>query len=135
MALTPNKIARTVAADFHKDMTTVPGKEDLARKINEAAVKESIRNIVLTNRGERPFQPEFGCDVRKMLFENATMQTFDLVKTVIQDAIDLYEPRCELMGVDVTGDIDSNAINIAIVFRLINTDTPTKFNIILNRVR
>ena len=57
MALTPNKIARTVAADFHKDMTTVPGKEDLARKINEAAVKESIRNIVLTNRGERPFQP------------------------------------------------------------------------------
>ena len=70
-----------------------------------------------------------------MLFENATMQTFDLVKTVIQDAIDLYEPRCELMGVDVTGDVDSNAINIAIVFRLINTDTPTKFNIILNRVR
>lgn len=135
MALTPNKIARTVAADFHKDMTTVPGKEDLARKINEAAVKESIRNIVLTNRGERPFQPEFGCDVRKMLFENATMQTFDLVKTVIQDAIDLYEPRCDLMGVDVTGDVDSNAINIAIVFRLINTDTPTKFNIILNRVR
>lgn len=135
MALTPNKIARTVAADFHKDMTTVPGKEDLARKINEAAVKESIRNIILTNRGERPFQPEFGCDVRKMLFENATMQTFDLVKTVIQDAIDLYEPRCELMGVDVTGDVDSNAINIAIVFRLINTDTPTKFNIILNRVR
>jgi phage baseplate assembly protein W len=135
MALTPNKIARTVAADFHKDMTTVPGKEDLARKINEAAVKESIRNIVLTNRGERPFQPEFGCDVRKMLFENATMQTFDLVKTVIQDAIDIYEPRCELMGVDVTGDVDSNAINIAIVFRLINTDTPTKFNIILNRVR
>lgn len=135
MALTPNKIARTVAADFHKDMTTVPGKEDLARKINEAAVKESIRNIVLTNRGERPFQPEFGCDVRKMLFENATMQTFDLVKTVIQDAIDLYEPRCELMGVDVTGDVDSNAINITIVFRLINTDTPTKFNIILNRVR
>ena len=135
MALTPNKIARTVAADFHKDMTTVPGKEDLARKINEAAVKESIRNIILTNRGERPFQPEFGCDVRKMLFENATMQTFDLVKTVIQDAIDIYEPRCELMGVDVTGDVDSNAINIAIVFRLINTDTPTKFNIILNRVR
>jgi phage baseplate assembly protein W len=135
MALTPNKIARTVAADFHKDMTTVPGKEDLARKINEAAVKESIRNIVLTNRGERPFQPEFGCDVRKMLFENATMQTFDLVKTVIQDAIDIYEPRCELMGVDVTGDVDSNAINIAIVCRLINTDTPTKFNIILNRVR
>jgi len=135
MALTPNRTERIVAADFHKDMTTVPGKEDLARKINEAAVKESIRNIVLTNRGERPFQPEFGCDVRKMLFENATMQTFDLVKTVIQDAIDLYEPRCELMGVDVTGDIDSNAINIAIVFRLINTDTPTKFNIILNRVR
>jgi len=135
MALTPNNISRIVAADFHKDMTIVPGKEDLARKMNEQAVKESIRNIVLTNKGERPFQPELGCNVRKMLFDNATPQTFDLVKTVIQDAIDLYEPRCELMGVDVTGDIDSNAINISIVFRLINTDTPTKFNIILDRVR
>ncbi len=135
MALTPNNISRIVAADFHKDMTIVPGKEDLARKMNEQAVKESIRNIVLTNKGERPFQPELGCNVRKMLFDNATPQTFDLVETVVYDAIDLYEPRCELMGVDVTGDIDSNAINISIVFRLINTDTPTKFNIILDRVR
>lgn len=135
MALTPNKIPRVISADFHKDLRVIPGKEDLARKVNEQTIKESIRNIILTNKGERPFQPNFGCDVRKLLFENATMQTFDLIKSVIQDAIDQYEPRCDLLAVDVIGDADSNIVDIGIVFRLINTDTPTSFNIILDRVR
>ena len=135
MALTPRRIPRVTAADFHKNLQIIPGKEDLARKVNEEAVKESIRNLVLTNKGERPFQPQLGCDVRKLLFENITPQTFDLIQTVITDTIEQYEPRCELLGVDVFGDIDSNAVDIKIVFRLINTDTPTSFNIILDRIR
>jgi len=135
MALSPKRIPRVTAADFHKNLQIIPGKEDLARKVNEQAVKESIRNLVLTNKGERPFQPQLGCDVRKLLFENITPQTFDLIQTVITDTIEQYEPRCELLGVDVFGDIDSNAVDIKIVFRLINTDTPTSFNIILDRIR
>jgi phage baseplate assembly protein W len=135
MALSPKRIPRVTAADFHKDLTIIPGKEDLARKVNEQAVKESIRNLVLTNKGERPFQPQLGCDVRKMLFENIDAQTFDLIRTVITDTIEQYEPRCELLGVDVIGDTSSNSIDINIVFRLINTDTPTSFSIILNRIR
>ena len=135
MALTPNSISRIVAADFHKDMTIVPGKEDLARKMNEQAVKESIRNIVLTNKGERPFQPQFGCDLDKLLFENATPQTFDLIKSVVTDAIETYEPRCDLLSVDVLGDIDSNQVYVTIMFRIINTDNPVSFNILLDRTR
>lgn len=135
MALTPTRIPRVIASDFHKDLTVVPGKEDIARKVNEQAVKESIKNLILTNKGERPFQPELGCDVRKMLFENTDTQTLDTIQSIIVDTIDQYEPRCSLLAVDVIGDVDSNSISITIVFRLINTDTPTTFNIILDRTR
>ena len=135
MASTPNKIKRIVASDFFKDLTVIPGKEDISRKLNENAIKESIKNIILTNKGERPFQPGFGCDLDKLLFENATPQTFDLIKTVVEEAIDLYEPRCDLLGVDVLGDIDSNQVYVTILFRLINTDNPVSFQVLLDRTR
>jgi phage baseplate assembly protein W len=135
MALTPNKIPKVVASDFFKDLTIIPGKEDIARKLNENAIKESIKNIVLTNKGERPFQPAFGCDLDKLLFEGATPQTYDLIKTVVTDAIETFEPRCDLLGVDVLGDIDSNQVYVTILFRIINTDNPVSFNILLDRTR
>lgn len=135
MASTPNKIKRIVASDFFKDLTVIPGKEDIARKLNENAIKESIKNIILTNKGERPFQPGFGCDLDKLLFDNATPQTFDLIKTVVEESIELYEPRCDLLGVDVLGDIDSNQVYVTILFRLINTDNPVSFQVLLDRTR
>jgi len=135
MAFTPNKIPKILASDFFKDLTIIPGKEDISRKLNENAIKESIKNIVLTNKGERPFQPQFGCDLDKLLFESATPQTFDLIKSVVTDAIETYEPRCDLMSVDVLGDIDSNQVYVTIMFRIINTDNPVSFNILLDRTR
>jgi phage baseplate assembly protein W len=135
MAFTPNSTKVITAADFHADLTVVPGKLDIARKVNESAIKESIKNIVLTNKGERPFNPNFGCDIRKILFENVTTQTINVAKTLIREAIETYESRCTVLAVDITGDIDSNAIQIDIVFQVINNDNPTSFSIILNRVR
>jgi len=132
---TAASIKEIISSDFHKDLSLVPGKGDIARKSNEEAVKESIKNLVLTGRGERPFQPDLGCDVRELLFENATPQTLELMKTTIENVIKTYEPRCNLIGVDVTGAIDSNTISITIVFTLINTLEPVSFNIILDRIR
>ena len=135
MAVTPNSTPNVVAADFHADLTIVPGKKDIARKVNESAIKESIKNIVLTNKGERPFQPNFGCDIRQMLFENVTIQTIEVAKSIIRQAIENYEPRCSVLGVDILGDIDTNAIEVKIVFKVINNDNPSTFSVILNRVR
>lgn len=132
---TAASIKEIISSDFHKDLSLVPGKGDIARKSNEEAVKESIKNLVLTGRGERPFQPDLGCDVRELLFENATPQTLELIKTTIENVIKTYEPRCNLIGVDVTGAVDSNTITITIVFTLINTLEPVSFNIILDRIR
>lgn len=133
--MSTTSIATVLAADFHKDLTIVPGRADIARKVNEEAVKESIRNLVLTQRGERPFQPDLGCDVRSMLFENITPQTLVMIETSIKDVINTYEPRCTLVAVDATASADSNEVTVTIVFVLINNDEPVTFNLILDRVR
>lgn len=135
MAYTPGSTTTVIASDFHADLTIVPGKLDIARKVNETAIKESIKNIILTNKGERPFNPDFGSNVRQMLFENVTPQTIDTTRELIREAIENFEPRCKLIGVDITGDIDRNDIRVDIVFQVINTDTATRFSVILNRVR
>lgn len=135
MSFTPNSTQAIVASDFHSNLTVVPGKADIARKVNESAIKESIKNIVLTNKGERPFNPDFGCNIRAILFENVTIQTIEVTRSIIRKAIEKYEPRCKVMGIDIIGDGDTNAIKIDIVFRVINNDAPTRFSVILNRVR
>lgn len=135
MPITPLTKKRELYSDFGKDLMIHPVTNDVSRKINENAVKESIRNLVLTNRGERPFQPELGCDVRAMLFENITAETFDTMKIMIQETLDAYEPRAEIIGVDVGSTSDPNEISVTITFVLINSEEPTRIEIILNRVR
>jgi phage baseplate assembly protein W len=132
---TPGTINQIIASDFHRDLTIVPGKADIARKANEEAVKESIRNLILTNRGERPYQPDVGCNVRGLLFENITPQTLNLLEESIRSVINGYEPRCNLIGVDVTGALNSNTVTVTIVFSLINSIEPITFSIILDRIR
>lgn len=135
MAITPLTKKREIYSDFGKDMLLNPVSSDVSRKINEEAIKESIKNLILTDRGERLFQPLVGCDVRAMLFENFTQDTVETMRTMIIETIESYEPRCELLGVDVLGRIDSNEIRIVITFSVINNEEPTTLEILLNRIR
>jgi phage baseplate assembly protein W len=134
--LTPTtKRKSEIYSDFHKDMTQSPINFDLARKIDEEAVKESIRNLILTDRGERLFQPDIGSDVRKMLFENITNATIELIKDLISTTIRNYEPRVNLIGVDVLTSIDSLQVDVIITFNIINRLEPVTFVITLDRAR
>lgn len=134
--LTPiTKRKSEIYSDFHKDMTQSPINFDLARKIDEEAVKDSIRNLILTDRGERLFQPDIGSDVRKMLFENITNATIELIKDLITTTINNYEPRVNLIGVDVLTSIDSLQVDVIITFNIINRLEPVTFVITLDRAR
>jgi len=135
MAITPLTKKRVIYSDFDKQLTQHPVSEDIARKTNENAVKESIKNLVLTDRGERPYQPNLGCDVRQLLFEPFTEQTRSAIKTLITQTIENYETRANLIGVDVYGDIDSNELNVSIVFNVINNEEPVTLEFVLNRIR
>jgi len=134
--LTPTaKRKPEIYSDFHKDMTQNPINFDLARKIDEEAVKESIKNLILTDRGERLFQPEIGSDVRKMLFENINNSTIEVIKDLVRNTIRNYEPRANLIGVDVITSIDSLQVDIIITFNIINRLEPVTFVVTLDRVR
>ena len=117
-------------SDFNTSFAVHPDKKDLSLKTDIDSVKQSIRNLILTDKGER-----LGCKVRSLLFENFTAQTVLLVKTTIVDTIQKYEPRAIVESVNVSGDPDNNAIFIAILFSLINNDTIEQLDIQLERVR
>lgn len=136
MVLTPLSRRKTETySDFHKDLTLSPVNFDVSRKIDDESIKESLRNIILTNRGERLFQPNLGCDVRSMLFENFTPDMVITAKDMISNAIKAFEPRIELIGVDIITSVDSNALNIVIVFSVINKEEPLTLVVTLDKVR
>lgn len=136
MAITPLvKKMDVLYADFPKDLLQNPVNMDVSRKTDEEAVKESLKNILLTNRGERLFNPSFGSDIRNILFENMYGDIKYELENTIRTAIEVYEPRCNLIQVDAISSLDSNLVTINIVFTIINTQEPITLSIALSRVR
>lgn len=134
-------------SDFFDSFANSPIGGDLSRITNERSVKQSIRNLVLTNlggfdlntnnrvAGERLFQPLLGTDVNRSLFELSDVSTFATVKTSIEDAIRNNEPRASNVTVEVTGENDLEYMQIYVTFAIINTTTPVSVTLNLKRVR
>ena len=129
-----NKQIQNDFSDFNNSMVT-KGDGDLAKTVDEFAVAQSIKNLILTHKMERPFQPTLGCDIRKSLFENFTPQTITVAKQRIAETIGQYEPRAEIINIDASPDEDNNALNMTIVFSLINSDVEQTLGLVLERIR
>ena len=133
--LTPRTQAQEFYSDFSKNLDQIPGRKDLSRLINENSIKESIKNIVLTNKGERLFQPNFGCDINASLFENIDNNTVLILRDNIKRAIRTFEPRCDLKNVEIIADLDTNNLQATVVFSVINTSSTTSLTLDLVRER
>ena len=124
---------------FYKDIDTLFGNHPVTRKLNtltnNAAVARAVKNLILTNKGERPYQPFIGGDIRNKLFElnDGTLEVD--VETAIQDVIQEYEPRAELIEVRADNQIDNHRISVNIKFRVVNQTDPIEVNFFLERVR
>ena len=121
--------------DLDLDFTRNPITNDVSLKFNDEAVKRSIRNIVLTNSGEKPYIPEFGGNIKASLFENFTPVTVVTLKGQIETAIRNFEPRANLLKVEVTERIDSNELIVSIVFSILNSPDPITLEVPLERIR
>lgn len=132
---TKNIPSKVIYSDFTMNLDKHPLTKDVARQTNEQAVKSALRNLILTDRGERPFQPDLGGNIRAMLFENFTPQTILNTKQIIEDTIQTFEPRAGLIDVIVSPSEDHNTIAISITFYLVNIQEPTTLDFILTRVR
>ena len=99
-----------------------PLNEDLIALKNETAIARSLRNLVLTERGERPFSPNLGCGVNALLFDNMDSVTTSVVRDEIIQVIDNYEPRVSLIDVKVDADTDGNELFITIQYQVIGAE-------------
>lgn len=121
--------------DINFNFTSHPSTADIVKNTDEEAVKGAIRNLIQTKNFDRPFHPEIGCGIHNLLFENFTPLTIQLARRAVEDILRAYEPRAEILDVQVTSPQDSNDLQITVVFRLINADNPLKVTTILNRTR
>tara|TARA_Y100000114_G_scaffold69435_1_gene63575 strand:+ start:212 stop:637 length:426 start_codon:yes stop_codon:yes gene_type:complete len=103
-------------SDLNLNFNKNPATKDIAKLKDVEAVKRSVRNLILTNRFERPFHPEIGSDIRALLFENMTPTIQTLLTDRIKDVLDTYEPRAVLNDVIVSGDMDLNQYGVTIKF-------------------
>lgn len=121
--------------DFKVNLDPHPVKKDLVLDKNEDAVKRSIKNLMFTDRYERPFSPRLGAGLKQFLFENIDSFTADNITNRIKETIEFYEPRAILHSVQVDVRPDENGYNAKIVFSTINNPEPIEFSTILERVR
>lgn len=122
-------------SDLDLNFTAHPVTKDITRKYDEAAVKQSLKNLILTQNYERPFHSEIGSQVRAVLFEPASPMTTVMLQKSIEDVINNFEPRVLLDEVEVVPNLDNNAYSIKIYFRIINTETPIEVDLLLKRTR
>lgn len=131
MSTTRNRDYRDLDLDF----IAHPATKDVTKKTGPDAVIRSIRNLVLTNFWDRPFRSYIGSNAQKLLFENMTPITANLLEEFIKETIDNFEPRASLIGVKVNPDFDNNGYTAKIVFSIINRPEPYTATIFLERVR
>ena len=122
--------------DFNMSFAKHPVTGDIATLSDADAIKRSVRNLVQTNFGERPFHPEIGSDVRAALFEPISPIVANLLTRHIEDVVNNFEPRAELSNVSCSGDIDNGVYNVSIEFFIVNSPEPVQqVDMFLERLR
>jgi phage baseplate assembly protein W len=134
--LTGTKKQREFFSDFVTSFSKTPLGNQLGRVTNEQAVNQSLRNLIKTNLSERLFQPLVGSDILKTLFENNTEDNVDLLKLFIENTVQNNEPRVNLIQTIIDTELlESNSIEISLVYNLINNPEEITVTILLKRVR
>jgi len=144
---------KVLYSDFFKNFNVHPEKHDLARHVNEYAVNEALKNLFLTGKGERFFNPTFGTDVRRLLFEPMSPIIMDQLNTMIRDAIISFEPRVSVESVQVdagaqttvfpadertalfSSTSEDNTVSVTIIYTLGTLQKRIVFSTVIERIR
>ena len=126
--------------DISLYFTRNPVTGDVTEVTDVQDIKRSVRNLVLTNRFDRPFHPEIASRIRESLFENFTPVTINIIRNAITEILTIYEPRVYVTAVEVADPqysyMDQNTLPIKIFFTLQNApETLEEVNVVLERIR
>ena len=134
MATISTQIARQYS-DLDLNFNIHPMKKDINKNVGDLAVINALKYLILTNHYERPFQPDLGSNVRKLLFENLDIVTAAALEREIQQTIKNYEPRVNLLSVSVVPNFDNNAFSVSMQFNIVNRTEPVSITFQLERIR
>ena len=110
--------------DLSASFENNPLNNDLIGLRNENAIARSVRNLVQTIQGERPFQPVLGSNVQNLLFDNMDKLTASSIKQEIINTIENYEPRVEIGEVTVEPNYDNNEFHVSVQYYIVGIDVP-----------
>ena len=112
--------------DISMSFQSNPLNADLIGLKNENPIARSVRNIVFTLPGEKFFEEDFGCRISASLFENMDDITANLIKDEITESIENFEPRVNLLEVEVIPEFDNNQFDVLLIYEIIGTDVPVQ---------
>lgn len=108
--------------DLSVTFKTHPVTDDLVCVKDKAAVVQALQNLILTNKGERPFQPKIGSSVRELLFEPLDYGTAALIKAEIAETIIAHEPRVALDTIICVPDEQNNGFEVEVSFTIVGRE-------------
>jgi hypothetical protein len=129
IVVTRDLIYKDIDLNFNKRTTG-----DIFKKTEAAAVRQAIKTLISTNRFEKPFKPDFGADIRSMLFELADEKSGGEIISRIKNAVQQYEPRAGVRKITVEVSEIYNAIDVKIVFQILNTDQIITYETTVSRL-
>jgi len=126
-----NRIYKDLDLNFGRNVVT----GDVNKLTDVEAVKRSVRNLINTSHFERPFHPEIGSDVRRMLFEPMTPLTALNLQRKVSEVLNNFEPRIKLVQILARPDLDRNSYHLTIMFYVIGSSEPITVETFLERLR
>lgn len=130
-----NVAAGRLYTDIDLSLPLHPVKKDVTPLTDLQAVRNSVRNLCMTNFGERPFQPKLGSNITALLFEPADQFTAIQMKKEIYRLLEEHEPRVNATRVQILDDADANAYRVSINFNVVQANTETGVEFALERLR
>ena len=120
--------------DLVFSMFANPMNGDIGKSTGATAVKRAIVGILKTNFNERMFQPEFGSNIRALLFEPMNPITEQRIKTEVEEAVKRHEPRAQVIGITVTAQEEQNRYLVNILFNVSSEAEPQKLETFFERL-
>lgn len=121
--------------DINPSFESHPITGDINLLTNENAIKQSVKNVVMTMRGEKFFRPLFGTEAQTVLFELFDPILADDITISIEDALKVFEPRVKVINIDYLDNVDDNSVELTINYEIVGLPlNQQSLNLILERV-
>ena len=133
-----SSIIRSTRTRVYKDIDlsfTAKPSGEIYKKQDAASVKQGVKNVLLTNFAEKPFNPRFGANLRSRLFDLADADAEYDIERQILAAVETYEPRAKILNVRAVVQPDNNEIEVTVTFIVVSTSEEVTFTTTLARLR